>query len=83
MNWFTCWDPLRKYGLVRGSPGNPNAHFAREQLMQETFPDHAAGSDRMIDAHMGRIERRFLSIDSRFDALEGVHGAGYRYRSGR
>ena len=64
---------VKRAGVVR----------TREQLMQETFPDHAAGSDRIIDAHMQRIERRFLRVDSRFDALEGVHGAGYRYRSGR
>ena len=64
---------VRRAGVVR----------TREQLMQETFPDHAAGSDRIIDAHMQRIERRFLRLDSRFDALEGVHGAGYRYRTGR
>lgn len=71
---FLLLDALvRKAGVVR----------TREQLVQETFPDHGAGSDRMIEAHVRRIQQRFVGLDARFDALEGVHGAGYRYRTGR
>jgi two-component system response regulator ChvI len=64
---------VRRTGVVK----------TREQLMQEAFPDHAAGADRMIDAYIKRLQQRFLRVDPRFDALEGVHDAGYRYRTGR
>jgi len=64
---------VRRTGVVK----------TREQLMQEAFPDHAASGDRLIDTHIARLQQRFAPLEPRFDALEGVHDAGYRYRAGR
>jgi two-component system response regulator ChvI len=55
----------------------------RDQLMQEAFPDRAVAADRTVEMHMKRIQEKFERLEPRFDALEGVHGAGYRYRTGR
>jgi DNA-binding response OmpR family regulator len=63
---------VRRAGVVK----------TRDQLMQEVFPDHAAVTD-LIETHTRRVRERFERIDPRFDALEPVHGAGYRYRTGK
>jgi two-component system response regulator ChvI len=55
----------------------------REQLMDESYPDRVSVSDRTIDSHIKRVRRKFQSVDPTFDAIEGVYGAGYRYRSDR
>ena len=52
----------------------------REQLMDEAYPDRVSVSDRTIDSHVKRIRRKFQAVDPSFDAIEGVYGAGYRYR---
>ena len=52
----------------------------REQLMDEAYPDRVSVSDRTIDSHIKRVRRKFQSVDPTFDAIEGVYGAGYRYR---
>jgi two-component system, OmpR family, response regulator ChvI len=52
----------------------------REQLMDEAYPDRVSVSDRTIDSHIKRIRRKFQAVDPSFDAVEGVYGAGYRYR---
>ena len=48
--------------------------------MDEAYPDHVSVSDRTIDSHVKRIRRKFLVVDPAFDGIEGVYGAGYRYR---
>jgi two-component system response regulator ChvI len=55
----------------------------REQLMDEAYQDRVSVSDRTIDSHVKRIRRKFQSVDPGFDAIEGVYGAGYRYRGER
>jgi DNA-binding response OmpR family regulator len=53
----------------------------RDQLLQDAFPGRS-GNETTVNNHMARLRRRFEAIDPGFDAIEGVHGAGYRYRSG-
>jgi two-component system response regulator ChvI len=52
----------------------------RDQLMEDAYPDRVSVSDRTIDSHVKRIRRKFQVIDPAFDQIEGVYGAGYRYR---
>jgi two-component system response regulator ChvI len=62
---------VRRAGVVK----------TRDQLMQDAFPGRSAG-DGAVDVHVARLRRRFEQLEAGFDAIEGVHGAGYRYRSG-
>lgn len=62
---------VRRVGVVK----------TRDQLLQEAFPGRSA-SDGLIERHIARLRRKFEVLEPAFDALEGVHGAGYRYRSG-
>jgi len=49
----------------------------REQLMRDA---HVVVDDATITSHIKRIRRKFIAIDPAFDAIDTVHGAGYRWR---
>jgi two-component system response regulator ChvI len=66
--------------LLQGLTRRPGVVKTREQLMEEAYPERLSVSDRTIDSHVKRIRRKFQAIDSAFDQIEGVYGAGYRYR---
>ena len=36
--------------------------------------------DATITSHIKRIRKKFIAIDPTFDAIETVHGAGYRWK---
>jgi two-component system response regulator ChvI len=71
-------DPLR---LTVTWSGKSVPLTVREQLMQDAYPDRVSVSDRTIDSHIKRIRRKFQAVDAAFDEIEGVYGAGYRYRA--
>ncbi len=66
--------------LLQGLARRPGIVKTRDQLMQDAYPDRVSVSDRTIDSHVKRIRRKFQAIDAGFDQIEGVYGAGYRYR---
>lgn len=49
----------------------------RTQLMEAAS---LVVDDTTVTSHVKRIRRKFQAIDADFDALETVHGAGYRWR---
>ena len=73
---LTVTEILLLQGLVR----RPGIVKTREQLMIDAYPDRVSVSDRTIDSHVKRIRRKFQVVDPAFDRIEGVYGAGYRYR---
>jgi len=34
-----------------------------------------------ITSHIKRLRKKFLAIDSEFDLIESVYGAGYRWKT--
>jgi two-component system OmpR family response regulator len=50
----------------------------RDQLMREA---ELSVDDNTITSHMKRIRKKFLVVDSNFDAIETVYGMGYRWRT--
>jgi DNA-binding response OmpR family regulator len=62
---------VRRAGIVK----------TRDQLLREAYPGRAS-AERIVENHIRRIRQKFETLDRAFDALEGVHGAGYRYRAG-
>jgi two-component system, OmpR family, response regulator ChvI len=75
---LTVTEFLLLLALVR----RPGVVKTRDQLMEEAYTDSVTVSDRTIDSHIKRIRRKFHAVDPEFAAIEGVYGAGYRYRSG-
>jgi two-component system response regulator ChvI len=51
----------------------------RNQLMDAAYQDDIYVDDRTIDSHIKRVRRKFREVDSEFDAIETLYGAGYRF----
>jgi two-component system, OmpR family, response regulator ChvI len=82
VEWKTKNVPLTvtEFLLVQSLLRRPGVIKTRDQLMEDAYPDRVSVSDRTIDSHIKRIRRKFELIDPGFDRIEGVYGAGYRYR---
>lgn len=72
---------VTEFRLVQALARHPGHVKSREQLMRAGYPDDAWVSERTIDSHVKRIRRKFSAADPGFEALETVHGLGYRYRA--
>jgi DNA-binding response OmpR family regulator len=64
---------VRRAGVVK----------TRDQLLQDAFPGRVSSSDSALDGIVARIQQKFEKIEAGFDNVEGVHGAGFRYRAAR
>jgi two-component system response regulator ChvI len=73
---LTVTEILLLLGLVR----RPGVVKTREQLMLDAYPDRVSVSDRTVDSHVKRVRRKLQAVDTSFDEIEAVYGAGYRYR---
>ena len=71
---------VTEFLLLQALASRPDHVKSREQLMEAAYPDGTSVSDRTIDSHIKRIRRKLETVDRSFKALEGVYGAGYRYR---
>ena len=82
-SWHGSAVPLTvtEFLLLQTLARRPGAVRTRDHLMDSAYPDRTHVSDRTIDSHVKRIRRKFLAIDPAFAAIEGVYGAGYRYRA--
>ncbi|WP_174279720.1 response regulator transcription factor [Sphingomonas bacterium] len=57
----------------------PGIVRTRNQLMDAAYSDDIYVDDRTIDSHIKRLRRKFRAVDPRFDAIETLYGAGYRF----
>lgn len=71
---------VTEFLLLRALARRPGAVKTREQLMDEAYAERVTVSDRTIDSHVKRVRRKFVALDPAFAAIEGVYGAGYRWR---
>ena len=82
--WKAALVPLTvtEFMLLRCLANHPGHVKSRQQLMEEGYPYDAYVSERTIDTHIKRLRQKFGAVDGQFDAIETVHGLGYRYRDG-
>ena len=77
-NWNT--DPVdltvTEFRLVFCLARFPGQVKSRQQLMEAA---NLVLDDQSITAHIKRIRKKFQQIDSGFDAIQSVYGAGYRW----
>lgn len=69
---------LTEFWLVHAMARYPGHVKNRQQLMDAA---QAVLDDNTITSHIKRIRRKFVEIDSNFDAIETVYGMGYRWLS--
>ena len=72
---------VTEFFILHSLVGRAGVVKTRDQLLQDAFPGRS-GAEGVVEAQIARIRRKFESLEPDFDAIEGVHGAGYRYRSG-
>jgi DNA-binding response OmpR family regulator len=71
---------VTEFLLLRALAGHPGHVKTRRQLMEEGYAEDAYVSERTIDSHIKRLRKKFLDLTPGFDAIQTVHGLGYRYR---
>ena len=60
----------------------PGVIKSRNQLMDAAYPDDVFVDDRTVDSHIKRMRRKFKVVDSAFDRIETLYGAGYSFTDG-
>ena len=71
---------VTEFKLLEALARRPGVVFSRDKLLQLTRADDSIVVDRIIDTYVRRLRRKLETVDSRFDAIETVTGAGYRWR---
>lgn len=71
---------VTEFMLLRALARRPGHVKSRSQLMEECYPNDAYVSERTIDSHVKRLRKKFVEVDTDFDAIDTVYGVGYRFR---
>jgi two-component system response regulator ChvI len=58
--------------------GRPGAIRTRDDLINEAFNETLGKADRVIDSHIKRIRKKFISVDPQFDLIKTIYGVGYK-----
>ena len=56
----------------------PGTIRTRDDLLNEAFHEILSKEDRVIDSHIKRIRKKFLSVDPQFDLIKTIYGVGYK-----
>jgi two-component system response regulator ChvI len=73
---------VTEFFVMQSLVGRVGVVKTRDHLLQDAFPGRSA-ADGVVDRIIKRIQQKFELLEPGFDNLEGVHGAGYRYRAAR
>jgi two-component system OmpR family response regulator len=68
---------VTEFWIVHALARHPGHVRSREQLMREA---EVVVDEATITSHIKRIRKKFEAIDAKFDEVDTVHGAGYRWR---
>jgi DNA-binding response OmpR family regulator len=58
----------------------PGVVLSRERLLEQIRGDGSVVDSRIIDTYVRRLRRKLEALDTSFDRIETVVGAGYRWR---
>jgi two-component system response regulator ChvI len=71
---------VSEFLLVKALAQRPGHVKNRNQLIDAAYGEHIYVDDRTIDSHVKRMRRKFKDVDTDFDAIETLYGAGYKFR---
>jgi two-component system OmpR family response regulator len=79
VSWNGAPVPLTvtEFWLIHSLIRHPGHVRTRQQLMDDA---NVLVDDQTITSHVKRIRRKFVKVDSKFDLLDTVYGAGYRWK---
>ncbi|MCG8670665.1 MAG: proteobacterial dedicated sortase system response regulator [Pseudomonadales bacterium] len=70
---------LTEFWMIHALVSHPGHVKSRQQLMDAA---NVVLDDNTITSHIKRIRKKFLALDSEFDAIQTVYGIGYRWHKG-
>jgi len=73
---------VTEFLILEALAARPGVIKSRNQLMDAAYPDDIFVDDRTVDSHIKRMRRKFRSVDSEFEAIETLYGAGYSFGDG-
>jgi len=74
---------LTEFRMLEAFARKPGIVLSRDRLLEIVRGDDSVVVERIIDTYVRRLRRKLEAIDSAFDAIETVVGAGYRLRAVR
>jgi two-component system, OmpR family, response regulator ChvI len=72
---------VTEFMILEALAQRPDVVKSRNQLMDAAYQEDVYVDDRTIDSHIKRLRRKFRQVDDRFDAIDTLYGAGYRFSS--
>lgn len=70
---------VTEYLLIKSLASNPGHVKSRDQLIEAAYGETIYVDDRTIDSHIKRVRQKFKKTDPKFDRIEAVYGAGYKF----
>jgi two-component system, OmpR family, response regulator ChvI len=70
---------VTEFLILEALAARPDVVKSRNQLMDAAYQDDVYVDDRTIDSHIKRLRRKFRQVDPKFDAIDTLYGAGYRF----
>jgi two-component system response regulator ChvI len=70
---------VTEFLILEALAQRPGVVKNRNQLMDTAYQDDVYVDDRTIDSHIKRLRRKFREVDSEFNAIDTLYGAGYRF----
>ena len=70
---------VTEFLILEALAQRPGVVKTRNQLMDAAYQDDIYVDDRTIDSHIKRLRRKFREVDTTFDSIETLYGAGYRF----
>ena len=72
---------LTEHRLLEAFVRRPGIVLSRTRLLELGRGDDGIVDERLVDTYVRRLRRKIEAVDSSFDAIETVIGAGYRLRT--
>lgn len=71
---------VTEFRLLEALIQRPGIVFSRTRLLEILRGDDTVVAERIIDTYVRRLRRKLEAIDAKFDRIETVVGAGYRWK---
>jgi len=71
---------VTEFRLLEALAGRAGMVLSRDRLLEIVRGDDSVVAERIIDTYVRRLRRKLEAVDSSFDRIETVIGAGYRWK---
>jgi DNA-binding response OmpR family regulator len=72
---------VTEFRLLEALASRAGLVLSRERLLEIVRGDDSVVAERIIDTYVRRLRRKLEAVDSSFDRIETVIGAGYRWKT--